>query len=237
MANEFVAKNGLISQNNTIVSGSLTVTQGITGSLFGTASWATNARTSSYILSSNIDGPLGFDSVNAALSADTAATATSLTSPAVQDLTIDGKFVTALSDSNLSGFSRELHAYTGHIVGETINVSVSVGDLIYLDYNDNTWYQVDQTTDSSIKILGVYVGLNYVLLEGDIVLDASYITNPELGKSIFISGSARFTSRPELLTSGYIRSIGHIYYNYNDGIATDYWILRFKPSNDWMQIQ
>jgi hypothetical protein len=32
MANEFVAKNGLISQNNTTVSGSLTVTQGITGS-------------------------------------------------------------------------------------------------------------------------------------------------------------------------------------------------------------
>jgi len=39
MANEFVAKNGLISQNNTVVSGSLTVTQGITGSLFGTASY------------------------------------------------------------------------------------------------------------------------------------------------------------------------------------------------------
>jgi hypothetical protein len=50
MANEFVAKNGLISQNNTTVSGSLTVTQGITGSftgsltgsLLGTASFASN---------------------------------------------------------------------------------------------------------------------------------------------------------------------------------------------------
>jgi hypothetical protein len=40
MANEFVAKNGLISQNNSTVSGSLTVTQGITGSLQGTASYA-----------------------------------------------------------------------------------------------------------------------------------------------------------------------------------------------------
>lgn len=49
MANEFVAKNGLISQNNTIVSGSLTVTQGITGSLQGTASWADNAVTASYV--------------------------------------------------------------------------------------------------------------------------------------------------------------------------------------------
>jgi len=43
MANEFVTKNGLISQNNTTVTGSLIVTNGITGSLRGTASWATNA--------------------------------------------------------------------------------------------------------------------------------------------------------------------------------------------------
>jgi hypothetical protein len=40
MANEFIARNGLISQNNSVVTGSLTVTQGITGSLLGTASFA-----------------------------------------------------------------------------------------------------------------------------------------------------------------------------------------------------
>jgi len=40
MANEFIARNGLIAQNNSTVTGSLTVTQGITGSLFGTASYA-----------------------------------------------------------------------------------------------------------------------------------------------------------------------------------------------------
>ncbi len=56
MANEFVAKNGLISQNNTTVSGSLTVTQGITGSLQGTASWATNATTVSYALTASAAG-------------------------------------------------------------------------------------------------------------------------------------------------------------------------------------
>jgi len=43
MANEFVAKNGLISQNNSIVTGSLIVTGGITGSLLGTASLAINS--------------------------------------------------------------------------------------------------------------------------------------------------------------------------------------------------
>ena len=44
MANEFVARNGLISQNNSVVTGSLIVTQGITGSLQGTAT------TASYVL-------------------------------------------------------------------------------------------------------------------------------------------------------------------------------------------
>lgn len=51
MPNEFVARNGIIALNNSIITGSLNVTQGITGSLQGTASWASQALTSSYILS------------------------------------------------------------------------------------------------------------------------------------------------------------------------------------------
>ena len=56
MANEFVAKNGLISQNNSVVTGSLIVTNGITGSLQGnantstTASFALAATSASYAL-------------------------------------------------------------------------------------------------------------------------------------------------------------------------------------------
>jgi hypothetical protein len=42
---QFVARNGLIAQNNSTVSGSLTVTNGITGSLLGTSSYANNADT------------------------------------------------------------------------------------------------------------------------------------------------------------------------------------------------
>ena len=43
MPNEFVARNGVIAQNNSQITGSLTVSNGITGSLFGTASFATTA--------------------------------------------------------------------------------------------------------------------------------------------------------------------------------------------------
>lgn len=50
MANEFIARNGLISQNNSVVTGSLIVTQGITGSLQGTATTASFAP--DYVLNS-----------------------------------------------------------------------------------------------------------------------------------------------------------------------------------------
>ncbi len=56
MANEFIARNGLIAQNNSAVTGSLTVTQGITGSLFGSSSYSStssfvqNAESASYVL-------------------------------------------------------------------------------------------------------------------------------------------------------------------------------------------
>ena len=53
MANEFIARNGLIAQNNSTITGSLTVTQGITGSLFGTSSWSTNAVSASNVTVTN----------------------------------------------------------------------------------------------------------------------------------------------------------------------------------------
>jgi hypothetical protein len=43
MANEFIARNGLIALDNSTVTGSLTVTGGITGSLLGTSSYALTA--------------------------------------------------------------------------------------------------------------------------------------------------------------------------------------------------
>jgi hypothetical protein len=51
MANEFIARLGIIAQNNSTVTGSLTVTNGITGSLQGTAataSYIVTAQTASY---------------------------------------------------------------------------------------------------------------------------------------------------------------------------------------------
>jgi hypothetical protein len=252
--NGVTSGSGLFTFNkntNTVnLTGSLIATS-FTGSLFGTASWAYSAsqaltasfvktaQTASYVSSSNVYGPNGFDSINYATSAGSAgsaAIATNVTSPLVQNLIVDGKFTTQLNNTNLSTLAQNLHYYTGHTIYGPKGGGVSIGDLVYLE-TDNVWYQVDQTTDSSTKMLGIWVDdvTGYVLLEGDIVLDASYITSPNYGLPLFISGSARFTSRPENLSSGYIRAVGHPYYYYNDGFTIYNWILRFKPSNDWTQ--
>ena len=49
MANEFIIKNGYRSQGNSEITGSLSVTAGITGSLQGTATSASFAATASYL--------------------------------------------------------------------------------------------------------------------------------------------------------------------------------------------
>ena len=48
MANEFIARNGLIALNSSQITGSLNVSAGITGSLQGTASYATQALSASW---------------------------------------------------------------------------------------------------------------------------------------------------------------------------------------------
>lgn len=54
MANEFVARNGIIALNDSQITGSLHVSNGITGSLFGTASFSDNSLSASYALTSSI---------------------------------------------------------------------------------------------------------------------------------------------------------------------------------------
>ena len=51
MANEFIARKGLIVSGSSQLTGSLNVSRGITGSLFGTSSWANSA---SYVLPSGL---------------------------------------------------------------------------------------------------------------------------------------------------------------------------------------
>ena len=63
MANEFIARNGLIAQNNSTISGSLIVTNGITGSILGTATSASYVN--SLMQTVTITGSVNISSSNA----------------------------------------------------------------------------------------------------------------------------------------------------------------------------
>ena len=63
MANEFRIKNGFLSTGNSEITGSLIVTFGITGSLFGTASYATQAATASFTPNALVTASIAGDTI------------------------------------------------------------------------------------------------------------------------------------------------------------------------------
>ena len=123
--------------------------------------------------------------------------------------------------------SGQAFRYSGKVHGSCVP-----GNLIYLE-TDGVWYAVDQTTDVSTKMLGIYLDNDQVLLEGDVTLDT--IQAPNYGLPVYIKEGATsggmITSIP---TSGYVRVVGHCYYE--NATTAGQWILKFRPSNDWYQI-
>ena len=129
--------------------------------------------------------------------------------------------------------------------GVNFDGSVADFDLVYLE-TDGKWYPVDMTTSSSSKLLGIAWGVGSgkekVLLEGTMVVNDSALTDsPQVagvdhGLPIYIKTSGGFymsTSAPS--TSGnYVRILGHAYYQ---GVGdANYWIMKFRPANDWYVI-
>jgi hypothetical protein len=144
MANEFIARNGLIAQNNSTITGSLNVTAGITGSLLGTASTAsyvtlaqtasyvTLAQTASYVTTaqtaSYITGSI-HTSTNPALSASYASSSTSASY--ASSSTSASYALTASSIS--SNYITDFLPVTFDGQGAVININTN--GTIYIPYN------------------------------------------------------------------------------------------------------
>jgi len=150
----------------------------------------------------------------------------------------------AYNNAEVGSYSGEVLSYQSGKFGFDIDTNnpPSLGDLLYLN-TDGIWYLVDQTSNSSTKKLGFYIQnintSNYgILIDGYMVLNENEILSYGYGESIFITGSApvTFTTVPNDITGpGYIRNIGHLHYN-NNSTYPGWWVLRFKPSNDWTEI-
>jgi hypothetical protein len=134
--------------------------------------------------------------------------------------------------------------YEGEVIEGVLDGTVVTHDLVYLD-TDGKWYRLTQGTDQCTKLLGICVEApkNFILLEGSLtvtsnisVTDSPYVESLGAGRPIYIkdsSGTNMSTNSPTG-SSQYVRVLGHAYYN--STTYTDYWTMKFRPSNDWITI-
>ena len=127
--NEFVARTGIISKNNAIVSGSLFVTNGVTASLYGTASISTIATTS---LSSSW-----------ASSSLSASYLTGYTVP----ITVTSSISSSYASSSLSS-SYSLTSSYAILSGNQIYFTTSSNTAMYVTFTPNTGSQLEYLTSS-----------------------------------------------------------------------------------------
>jgi hypothetical protein len=136
MANEFVVQNGLLSLDNSIVSGSLNVTQGITGSLLGTASIAVTASYATAVeggigVASLIagDGLLGGTiSSSGVISLNTASThfidgiTNAISTVSIEPVSVTSSFQGILASSQISITTNDVSKAT--IISSSVNTSI-----------------------------------------------------------------------------------------------------------------
>ena len=148
------------------------------------------------------------------------------------------QYITETNRGNLFAYN----SYGGQILGDSyFNIAVTDNDLVYLN-TDGQWYQVDQTTNTSTKMLGiaksVFSQTGSVVIEGDIVITTATgypaVTNAGYGLPVYIKQGAGTAMDTAIPVSGYVRLLGHCYWN--SGGGGDEWIMKFRPSNDWYVI-
>ena len=238
-----------ISDNGTTVTipGNLSVTNGITGSLLGNADTATTANTAT-----------------TSTTADTASTVTSpLTQDLTINGTvnINGSFTNNITYTNFDTLianynnSGSGYGYSGEVFVSEKNkdgFDITNGSLNSLLNLESTWGYAQAWKVASTKMLGFYVkdpitDIDGILTEGYIVLDGATIDTPRIGAPLWFyqedlggvpaDPPLPFRTSLDLGLSQfniYQRLLGHLCYT--DGNNPGLWILRFKPSNDWISI-
>jgi len=126
--------------------------------------------------------------------------------------------------------------FVGQIIEGTIDTASTAGQLVNLE-PDGTWYPVKNLAPQATKMLGICVnqGKGLILLEGDVGVSddntyGTYVVSASMGLPVYVG-----TTNGELDTtqpgSGVIRIVGHIYYQ--STTTANYWLMKFRPSNNW----
>jgi hypothetical protein len=159
-------------------------------------------------------------------------------------------------ETQISGVNQEEFSTTAinnasqNAAGEIIQVfsnidpTVVTGDLVSL-YEDGIWYQTDQASISGSYMLGICTepyNKGSVFTEGTITVvtasgyaDIPFVEGTSFyGKPVYMRPGVLGGLTTTIPTTGYVRVVGHLYYN--NQTNTDYWLMKFRPSNDWYVI-
>jgi hypothetical protein len=136
--------------------------------------------------------------------------------------------------------------WSGHTVQGVLDAGVTaIGSLVVLI--GGTWEYADCTASNpfSRNMMGIWVGGTQILLDGHIVATESGITSdfpvilnmsPSLiGFPLYGAiGTPKFDTNIPTTTNEVIRRLGHAYYE--NGIDTGYYLMFFRPSNDYFVV-
>ena len=155
-----------------------------------------------------------------------------------------GKLISTGTQELFSDVPTVSFNYEGEVIEGQLDGTVAQFDLVYLE-TDGTWYPVTQATTDCSKLLGICAApapKSLIILEGSITVnDDSVINTPRVqlidhGLPIYIRESAGNTMSTTVPTTAgqYVRILGHAYYQ--NTVASNYWIMKFRPSNEWYVI-
>jgi hypothetical protein len=243
----------LISGSTTIVgdttiTGSLRVSGSITGSLFGTSSWATRA-----ISASNISGAISNNVNNYILTATGGGNINGEQNLSFEGTTLaneqSGGIIKISDDINstqptagITSFVEygKLPINTGEYYGETISgiasSSLSTGQLISLTTTADTWGLSDSSNSNLLRSI-VGICLNNasnpgdpitILLQGFVVTDRITAIGFQIGLPLYMDTSIGGTAGNLIDTSPSGARIMGQYYN---DVGAGYYNIRFNPDN------
>ena len=221
---------------NTRITGSLNVTNGITGSLFGSASYATQALSASYA-----PGGATFPyNGNAQITGSLLVYGNSLVAgynPTPLEGTIQDGVTSVLGDLA----SWDSNYYQGDVLySETAGGTITFGQLCYRTQN-NVWALADATSISAtaINMLGICVKSSTstnptsILINGFVEI-ATYASVSKSGEPQYMATTAGSMTKTAPATAGNIvRLIGHTFWASNTNTKI---IIRFNPENSWIEL-
>ena len=238
MANEFIIKNGFQSQGNSNITGSLTVSAGITGSLLGTASYASQALSASY-------APVFPYTGSATISGSLRVTGTVIGgfNPIPRTGSIKDGITSVLGD--LQDWNSKY--YSGEVLySESSGEAVNFGNICYRESHYGQWLKASGAAvgDTSINMLGIALNDTAgsseplsILTRG--YVETTYASVSAIGEPLYMTTSPGTVGRVTYIApssaGNIVRLIGNTFWD-SASQTNSKIIIHFNPDNTWIEL-